>query len=259
MKRILVGALVLLCSAAAYAQVFTYRMGICLGTDMGIRIDRYLPDNHSVDFKNSSTGTVDILSKFTYKRFNFVPDCKISYATFGKFNHNATNELGFEMPEGSYLSISHDGNFYETITRPSYLYNKSDLSLFNLTVGLFVTYNFLLSQTGWFEAGSGAFYFRKRVKIEDYMAHDVYEYYGSSGSHLTQTQMDDYAFGETEREDGTVGESKTLFHMLAIPVTLQYNFQLGRYVELSPAFTVFFSQDVVYNLNLSLSFGPAKY
>lgn len=255
---LLLSVFLLLFISVTKAQNFTFRMGLGLGIDLDLRIDKDLPEDHTIDYKNAATATLDIFTKFTYKRFNFTPDFKISYATFGKGKKKSVNEAGTSMPEGEYLSFIHDGNFYETLTRSPYLLNKSDVTLSNMNVGFFATYNFLLSNLGWFEAGTGIFYFRKKLNIKDYNAHDVYDYYGSSGSHLTQTQTDEYVFTETVRDADPIKTYQVLTHMPAIPLMIQYNFIVGKYVELSPSFSAFFSQDIYYNINFSISFGNTK-
>ncbi len=253
--RILTAILFASLTSGAFAQGFAFRMGLGLGLDMGIRIDRDVPAGHSLDYQNAATPTLDVFTKVSYGNFNFTPDFKISYATFGKGRRKADNLNGSSIPEGSNLSLPHDGSFYETIERSPYLSDKSDVTLNTMSVGSFVTYSLFRSKTGYLEAGTGFFYFRKQVSFKEYLSWDIYDYYGSAGSHLTQSQTDEYTYIETKRDKRPERTQRILSHLIAVPVVIQYNFQLGHYVEISPSFTAYMGVDPIYSLSCSVSFG----
>jgi hypothetical protein len=71
-------------------------------------------------------------------------------------------------------------------------------------------------------------------------------------------QTDDYVFTETVRDKKPARTQSVLAHLIAVPVTVQYNFFCGDHVEISPSFTAYFSKDPYYNLNVSVSFGNKK-
>jgi hypothetical protein len=255
MKRLLVSVFCIILICPAMAQDFKFRIGLGAGIDMGLRMDRYLPPAHSLEYKNTATPTLDIFTKFSYKKLNFTPDFKISYGTFSHRKRKAVNENGSNIPEGTYISFVHSGDFSETTDRPAYLLDKTDVTLNTMSVGAFVTYSFFEGGTGHFEVGSGFFYFRKQVNFKDYMAHDIYDYYGSSGSHITQYQTDEYSFKETVRDKKPTEIHRVLFHLIQIPIIVAYDFSVGDYVELSPAFITYLGKDTYYAIELSISFG----
>jgi hypothetical protein len=256
MKRIFVIIVVLSTIISdSYAQNFKYLIGIGLDLDMGIRINDNIAPDHQLTYENSALTSLDVFTKFSYKGFNFTPDFKISWATFGKGKRTAINENGTSMPEGSYISIEHSGDFSETMDREPYLLDRSNVTVNLMNVGIFITHDFWKTNLGNFEAGTGFFYNKKQVNFKEYKAHDIYDYYGSSGSHILQYQSDDYVFKETQKDKKPTTTIRMLTYQLSVPVIIQYNFKVGSLVNLSPAFVAYIGKDSYYEIKFSVGLG----
>jgi hypothetical protein len=238
-----------------FAQSLRFNIGLGLDLDMGIRINDKIAPYHQLEYRNSALASADIFTKFSYLRFNLTPDFKISWATFGKGKRTATNESGTSIPEGTNISIVHQGDFPETLDRSPYLLNKSNVTVSIMNVGFFITRDFLLGMYGYFEAGTGFFYDRKQVNFKEYMAYDIYDYFGSTGSHITQYQTDEYTFKETKKDKKPKNTQRMLTNGFSVPLILQYNIMLNDVLNLSPALIAYFGKDSYYEIKFSLSFG----
>lgn len=256
MKKLLIFIILLTATCfVATGQNLQFRIGFGLDLDMGIRINSEIPPNTSLSYENVAQTSMDVFTKFSFKGFNITPDFKFSLASFGKGKRTAVNESGTTVPEGEYLSIAHDGDFYETIEREPYLLNKTYIAVNTISAGVFVTKDFWYSYTGNFEAGTGFFYFKRQVNFKEYMATDTYEYLGSTGSHTTHYQTDEFVFSETKRGKRSSFNQRMNSYLFSVPVILQYNFRVGSNRTYSPAFIVYLGKDTYYTINFSVAFG----
>ena len=239
------------------SQDFGYRIGLGLGLDMGVGLTDRIPEQYRMEYKHAALPTVDIFTRITWKNFHFTPDFKISYATLGSGKRTAVNLSGFNIPEGNAISLPHSGTIEEKLERDLYLLDKTRVLAQNLSVGLLVGRQLLNRRVGGPEIGLGFFYVRKTLVYKDYLGSDMYEYYGSAGDHVTQTQTDQYWWVETQRQKKPTKITRHNFDRFQIPVYLQYNFHTASLVDISPSFTACFGQEIYYNLGCSISFGHA--
>lgn len=240
---------------STYAQDLNFRMGLGLDLDMGVKINDNVPSNHTLNFQNSALASADAFTKLSLNGFNATPCFKISWATFGRSSRQGFNTDGDSIPEGTYISEEHDRAFIETLDREEYLLSTSDVHTTIICAGLFLTKDFLCSKTGCFEIGTGFFYTWKTVYYKQYMGYDIYEYFGSTGSHTSQYQTDEYIYDQTVRDKKPTNIQQIASDNFHIPAILQYNFYTGKYVSLSPAFIAYIGTDTYYSVRFSMAFG----
>jgi len=238
-----------------YSQDFKYHIGLGLDLDMGVRIDDNLAPYHQLEYRNSALASSDIFTKLSYKGFNFAPEFRISWATFGKGKRTAINEAGQSIPEGNYISLYHSGDFQDSIERGLYLLDKSNVTVTLTSVGFFITYDFFKGKSGSLESGTGFFYNRKQVNFKEFMAHDVYDYFGSTGSHTSQYQTDEYVYKDTKKEKKPKKIQRMYSNIFSMPAIIQYNFNIGDRVILSPALVAYIGRDSYYEIRFSVGWG----
>ncbi len=256
MKKIIIFFVLLMVAGSALkAQSLGFQMGLGLGLDMGVSIDEHLPPLYTMKYKNAALPTVNVFTRFTIKKFHISPDFKLSFGTFGRGSRTAINSAGFHIPEGENLSLLNEANLTETIDRTTYLMDDARVTTSTMSVGLFASWQIYETKLGGPEIGTGAFYLRKELYFKEYNGHDVYDYVGSSGDHVTQVQTNHYVFNETKRDKNPIHTIRVSQNMIEIPVRVQYNFHTQTLVDICPSFTAYFGHEIYYNLGISVAFG----
>lgn len=255
MKRTVFVLLLMMVCTASFAQSFGYHIGMGVGLDMSVRLNDKLPEHYTMAYDNAALPTVNVFTRFTFKKFHFTPDFKISYATIGRGSRTGLNADGLEVPEGNQLLLEHNGTIAETIDRATYLMDDTRITVNAMSAGMFATYTLYDANRGGVEIGIGAFYFRKQLNFKDYMGYDVYEYIGSSGDHLTQLQIDKYNYFETNRDKKPIRITRIIQHKITLPVVVQLNFHVTPSLNISPNLAVYLGTETYVNLGCSVSFG----
>ncbi|HBS88706.1 MAG: hypothetical protein A2W91_18870 [Bacteroidetes bacterium GWF2_38_335] len=235
----------LLIFSLSFAQN-TVTAGFSIGPDMGLKVDK--TDNYQLTKNNTWSFGGDL-----YAGIHFPGDINIyPRMAFTIFNgeYKMINYNGSDNPLGEFTAFENTGTAPLQFYTYDYTTEKSRARTAHLTFGVNITKTFFEK----LELGGGIFMTRRRTLIKDYISHDTYKYYGSSGTHTQHYQLDEYTLDTVSTDKRPSSKTTVIASQPEISFLARYYFVNNPGFRFGPELDVFIGKDVFYVFRFTFRF-----
>lgn len=237
--------LLLLCSSLLTAQK-SISLGFGTGVDAGLSIDKH--SSYSITKNNTWSFGGELFSEIVVNdKISVYPQL---YFTLINGEYKLNNTLGEYNPYGDLLSLENTGNIPTQYYYYDYLTSKSKGRTAHFTFGLNVTRRFIKN----LELGGGVFYTSRRNVIKDYMGQDTYLYYGSTGTHTSHYQTDEYEYQLTEVDNRPSNKTEIIRSQFEVSFLAKYLFVNNNNFRFGPTINAFIGSDIFFVFRFSFNF-----